>query len=96
MAFLAAYASAAKLESDEGGDIGADAIAEAGAAVAGSGDAISDALAGAAAELGDVEAAAGGEGIDGGDDAAIEGGISNEALASSIDGALAQANENGE
>ena len=48
MAFLAAYASAAKLESDEGGDVGADAIAEAGAAVAESGDAISDALAGAA------------------------------------------------
>ena len=48
--------------------------------------------------MGDVEAAVEGEGegIDGGADAAIEGGISDEALAASIDGALAQANENGE
>ena len=52
LAFLAAYASSAKLESDEGTAEG-DAIAEAGAAIADQGDAITDALAGAAEELGD-------------------------------------------
>ena len=58
LAFLAAYASSAKLESDEGtAEIIAategDAIAEAGEAIADQGDAITDALAGAAEELGD-------------------------------------------
>ena len=87
LAFLAAYASSAQLESDEGT---IDILAE-------EGDAIGDALEGITETIdedlpGDEE----GEGLDGGDDEAIEDGISNEDLAASIDGALAQADENGE
>ena len=87
LAFLAAYASSAQLESDEGT---IDILAE-------EGDAIGDALEGITEDIdedlpGDEE----GEGLDGGDDEAIEDGISNEDLAASIDGALAQADENGQ
>lgn len=59
------------------------------------GDAISDALEGASADLDAALPDDAGEELAGGDDAAIEGGITDEALAASIDGALAQADENG-
>ena len=82
MAFLAAYASGVEIKGDDTVDT----------AIADKGDAIDDALDSASKEL-DKEIAE--------DDAAGEGdedgeGISNEALAESIDGALAQADENGE
>lgn len=87
LAFLAAYASGTEIKSDEGTvDIEADAedIVDA---------ALDDAGADLDAEVADVEGA---DLAEEGDDAAIEEGISDEALAASIDGALAQANENGE
>ena len=86
MAFLAAYASGTELKGD---DATADVKAEADAAS----DAVDAALEDASK---DVEAAS--DAVDGeaatGDDAGKA--VTDEDLAASIDGALAQANENGE
>ena len=82
LAFLAAYASGTELKGDDATADAADAS-----------KAVDDALAEASK---DVEAA-----IDAADDATAKGEevaetVTNEELAASIDGALAQADENGE
>ena len=89
LAFLAAYASGTELKGD---DATADVKADAAAAA----DAVDAALEDASK---DVEAAADavdGEAAKGDDDAGTAKAVTDEDLAASIDGALAQANENGE
>ena len=110
VAFLAAYASAVKQEIEYDATDNVDETANVpeskfniGDVLGGGitiqdgteGEAISDALENAAEEVdGGVAVDAGAE-LAGGDDEAIAEGITDEALAESIDGALAQANENG-
>ena len=86
LAFLAAYASGTELKGD---DATADVKAEAAAAS----DAVDAALEEASKDAEAASDAVEGEAAEG--DATEKKGVTNEDLAASIDGALAQADENG-
>ena len=87
LAFLAAYASGTELKGD-------DATAEVKAEAAAASDAVDAALDDASKSVEAAADAVDGKAAEG--EATEEKGVSNEDLAASIDGALAQADENGE